>query len=38
MCAAVRGKLRKAGAVSRAMFSAAFNLKLFLLKQGLPFG
>lgn len=34
----VRGKLRKAGAVSRALFNAAFNYKLFLLKQGVPFG
>lgn len=34
----VRGKLRKAGAVSRALFNAAFAYKLSLLKLGLPFG
>lgn len=34
----VRGKLRKAGAVSRALFNAAFAYKLSLLKMGLPFG
>lgn len=36
--ASVRGKLRKAGAVSRALFNAAFAYKLSLLKMGLPFG
>ncbi|PSC75938.1 acetyl-synthetase [Micractinium conductrix] len=33
----VRSKLKKAGGVAQFLFNAAFNYKLFLLKQGLPF-
>lgn len=30
-------KLKKGGAVTRALFNAAYGYKLFLLRQGLPF-
>jgi hypothetical protein len=35
---AVRGKLKKAGAISNMLFNAAYAYKLFLLKRGVPYG
>jgi hypothetical protein len=34
----VRGKLKKAGAISNMLFNAAYTYKLFLLKRGVPYG
>ena len=34
----VRSKLRKASGLARTLFNAAYHYKLFLLRQGVPFG